>query len=81
MAAAFTRALGKKVVYNEVAPETYRGFGFPGAEDLGNLFQYKMDFEREYCASRDLQFSRSLQPKLQKFAGWLAAHQDRIQIG
>jgi hypothetical protein len=37
MAAAFTRALGQTVRYNAVTPETYRGFGFPGAEDLGNV--------------------------------------------
>src|SRR5581483_4479257 len=37
MAAAFTRALGKEVVYNSVPPEVYRAFGFPGADDLENM--------------------------------------------
>jgi len=41
MAAAFSRALGQEVRYNEVSPEVYRGFGFPGADDLGNMFQFK----------------------------------------
>jgi uncharacterized protein YbjT (DUF2867 family) len=44
MAAAFTRALGEEVRYNDVTPEDYRGFGFPGADDLGNMFQFKRDF-------------------------------------
>jgi uncharacterized protein YbjT (DUF2867 family) len=49
MAAALTKAMGEAVQYNDVPPEVYRGFGFPGAEDLGNMFQYKRDFEAEYC--------------------------------
>jgi uncharacterized protein YbjT (DUF2867 family) len=81
MAAELTKALGREVVYNAVTPAAYRAFGFPGAEDLGNMFQYKQEFEREYCASRDLQVSRTLHPKLQTFAAWLAAHQNQIPIG
>ena len=48
MAAALTKALGQEVRYNDVPPEVYRGFGFPGAEDLGNMFQFKRDFERGF---------------------------------
>src|SRR6516225_471187 len=40
MAAAFTKALGQDVSYNAISPDVYRGFGFPGAEDLGNMFQF-----------------------------------------
>ena len=29
---------------NPVAPEAYRSLGFPGAEDLGNMFQLNADF-------------------------------------
>ena len=54
MAAALGKALGKTVVYNAVPPEAYRSFGFPGADDLGNMFQFKRDFEDEYCGARDL---------------------------
>jgi uncharacterized protein YbjT (DUF2867 family) len=81
MAAELARALGQEVVYNAVTPEAYRAFGFPGAEDLGNMFQYKRDFELEYCASRDLAFSRRLNPKLQTFGQWLAANKERIPLG
>ena len=81
MAAELARALGQPVAYNAVPPEVYRGFGFPGAEDLGNMFQYKADFEAEYCGARDLGFSRSLNPQLQTFAQWLAANKERIPLG
>jgi len=81
MAAELTRALGQPVAYNAVPPEVFRGFGFPGAEDLGNMFQYKADFETDFCGARDLGFSRSLNPKLQTFAQWLGANKDKIPLG
>jgi uncharacterized protein YbjT (DUF2867 family) len=80
MAAALTRALGVEVVYRYVPPEVYRTFGFPGADDLANMFQYKRDFEREFCAARDLKVARSLVPGLQTFAQWLAAHKAQIPL-
>ena len=58
MAAGLTRALGETVIYQDVPPEVYRSFGFPGADDLGNMFQYKHDFEAEFCGARDVAFSR-----------------------
>ena len=80
MAASFTKALGREVRYNDVPPELYRSFGFPGAEDLGNMFQFKRDFESYYCGARDLAFSRSLNPALQTFDQWLAANKGRIPL-
>jgi uncharacterized protein YbjT (DUF2867 family) len=80
MAAAFTRALGQEVVYHDVTPETYRAFGFPGADDLGNMFQFKHDFEEYYCGARSLDVSRSLNPALQTFEGWLAQNKGRIPL-
>lgn len=81
MARGLTDALGQEVVYHYVPPEVFRTFGFPGADDLGNMFQYKRDFETEFCAARDVAFSRSLNPKLQTFAEWAKANKDRIPIG
>ncbi len=81
MAAALGRALGQPVAYAYVPPEVYRTFGFPGADDLGNMFQYKRDFEAEFCGARDLAFSRSLNPQLQTFAAWLEKNAARIPIG
>jgi uncharacterized protein YbjT (DUF2867 family) len=78
MAEALGRSLRQPVAYNAVPPEVYRSFGFPGADDLGNMFQYKRDFEREFCGARDLELSRSLNPELKSFAGWLQANEGRI---
>jgi uncharacterized protein YbjT (DUF2867 family) len=80
MAAALTKALGRPVRYNAVSPEAYRSFGFPGAEDLGNMFQYKRDFNDEYCAARNLDVARSLHPGLQTFAEWLSRNAGRIPL-
>ncbi len=80
MAAALTRALGRPVKYNEVSPEMYRGFGFPGADDLGNMFQFKRDFNEMYCGARDPAFARKLNPALQTFEQWLAQNASKIPL-
>jgi uncharacterized protein YbjT (DUF2867 family) len=80
MAAAFTKALGQEVRYNDVPPEVYRGFGFPGADDLGNMFQFKRDFQEVFCGARDVAFSRELNPSLQTFDVWLARNKNRIPL-
>ena len=80
MAAELGKALGQEVSYNAVTPETYRGFGFPGAEDLGNMFQFYRDFEKDVCAARNLDVSRSLNPTLQSFSVWLAKNKGRIPL-
>jgi uncharacterized protein YbjT (DUF2867 family) len=80
MAAGLTRALGEAVIYQDVPPEVYRGFGFPGADDLGNMFQFYRDFAEYFQSSRNLEFSRSLNPELQTFEQWLAANAGKIPI-
>lgn len=74
MAAGFSRLLGKPVAYNAVTPEAYRGFGFPGAEDLGNMFQFKHDFETAFRAARNVDATRKLNPALMNFEQWLSAN-------
>jgi uncharacterized protein YbjT (DUF2867 family) len=80
MAAALTRALGQEVGYNAVPAEAYRGFGFPGAEDLGNMFQFKRDFNDYFRGVRDVDFARTLNPELQTFEEWLERHKDEIPV-
>jgi uncharacterized protein YbjT (DUF2867 family) len=80
MAAAFTKALGQEVRYNDVPPEVYRTFGFPGADDVANMFQFKRDFNDVFCGARDPAFTRSLNPSLQTFEVWLADHKHRIPL-
>jgi hypothetical protein len=80
MAAALAQALGQPVAFNAVSPDVYRSFGFPGADDLGNMFQFKAETESAYCGARDLSFSRSLNPELQTFAKWLSSNKSRIPL-
>ncbi len=44
------------------------------------MFQYKRDFEKEYCDARDLVLSRSLNPEMQTFADWLSRNKSRIAM-
>ena len=81
MAAWLSRALGQEVRHQAVTPAAYRGFGFPGADDLGNMFQFNHDFSDDFCAARSVEFSRSVNPALQSFDAWLAANAKRIPIG
>jgi uncharacterized protein YbjT (DUF2867 family) len=78
MAAALSNALGEKVEYAPVTPEVYRSFGFPGAEDLGNMFQFKADFNDRYTITRPVGRSRDLYPQLQSFSDWAQSNADRI---
>jgi len=80
MAAALSKALGQPVRYNEITPEMYRGFGFPGADDLGNMFQVYRDFEKELCTTRNLDVSRSLNPELQTFEQWLGRNKNMLPL-
>jgi uncharacterized protein YbjT (DUF2867 family) len=80
MAAVFTEVLGKEVRYNSVPPDVYRGFGFPGADDLGNMFQFKRDFEEYFCGVRRPNFARSLNPSLHNFKAWLTQNKNAIPI-
>ena len=80
MASAFTTLLGEEVRYNAVEPSVYRGFGFPGADDLGNMFQFKRDFEDDFRGARPVDATRALNPKLQSFSEWLNANRERIPV-
>jgi len=71
MAESLSNALGQEVRYSEVSPEAYRSFGYPGAEEMGNMFQVKRDFEKQYCGARSIKTARSLNPELQTFDEWL----------
>ena len=80
MAAGFSKGLGREVIYNDVSPAKYRSFGFPGADDLGNMFQFKRDFNDYFCGVRNVEFSRSLNPELRTFETWLDRNKDRIPV-
>jgi uncharacterized protein YbjT (DUF2867 family) len=80
-AAAFTRALGRKVSFYDMPFDAYRALGFPGADDLGNMFQYQALFAEAFYKSRDVLLARSLNPELLSFEAWLERNKGAIPIG
>jgi uncharacterized protein YbjT (DUF2867 family) len=80
LAAGLTVALGEAVAYDAVTPEEYRALGFPGADELANMFQFKVEFEEMYCAARDLAVSWRLHPGLTSYACWLEQRAARIPV-
>ncbi|MBT8377705.1 MAG: NmrA/HSCARG family protein [Ignavibacteria bacterium] len=78
MADMFTKSLGQEVTYNDVPFDVYRGLGFPGAEDLGNMFQFFHDFENDFCGVRNVEKSKSINPSMQNFESWLEANKSKI---
>jgi hypothetical protein len=80
MAASLTKALGEEVRYNSVSPDLYRSFGFPGADELGNMFQFYHDFEEVCVSTRHVPYSRQLDPALQDFDTWLKHNAKKIPI-
>ncbi len=80
MASAMSAALGQEVRYVDVPPEVYRGFGFPGADDLGNMFQFKRDFTHDFRGARPVESARALNPELEDFKTWLGRHAREIPL-
>ena len=80
MAGAMSKAIGEEVTYHEVTPDQYRSFGFPGADDLGNMFQFYRDFDEVCNSIRDIKRSRELNPELKSFDTWLEENVSRIPL-
>ncbi|MCK9399062.1 MAG: NmrA/HSCARG family protein [Bacteroidales bacterium] len=80
MAASLSRALGQEIVYHSVPADVYRSFGFPGADEMGNMFQFKRDFEADYVGARNLDVARSLNPSLQSFDAWVDRNKAKIPL-
>jgi uncharacterized protein YbjT (DUF2867 family) len=66
------------VKYNAVDADAYRGFGFPGADEMGNMFQVYRDFEKEVLGARSAQEARKLNPALQTFEQFVAKQKNAI---
>ncbi len=80
MAEAMAQAFERPVSYYPIPFDEYRKLGFPGADDLGNMFQFKHDFEADFCGARSVELSRELNPQLQDFATWLASNKAHIPV-
>jgi uncharacterized protein YbjT (DUF2867 family) len=78
MARALGDELGESVSYFAVPFDTYRSFDFPGADDMGNMFQFYHDFNDVFTGARDVSLSRRLNPELLSFRDWLAQRGGQI---
>lgn len=79
-AAALTEALGEPVAYRPLDWDEYRALGFPGAVEMGNMFQYYAQNSAAFTGDRELARVRDLNPALQSFPDWLALHKADITV-
>lgn len=80
MAAALSQHLGRSVSFYDVPFDEYRALGFPGADDLGNMFHFQAIRGQDFLRSRSPELARELNPKLQSFDAWLNENAARIPI-
>lgn len=80
MARELSAALNRSIHYQAIPHHIYRELGFPGADDLGNMFQFFCEFENELLQLRDVAFSKQLNPDLQHFRDWLTENAARIPL-
>ena len=64
--------------YNAVDPDKYRSFGFPGADEMGNMFQVYRDFEKEVTGARSVDATRQLDPEVQSFDQFIAKNRSKL---
>ena len=77
-AAAFAKAFGEKVVFYDMPFDAYRALGFPGADDMSNMFQFQQILGEAFLRERDPAVARALNPGLITFDAWLAQNASRI---
>ena len=80
-AAAFSRHLGAPVSFYDMPFAEYRALGFPGADDMGNMFEHHAILGEEFRRYRSPEVARALNPALQSFDHWLNANASRIPRG
>jgi uncharacterized protein YbjT (DUF2867 family) len=78
-AAAFSSALGEPVTYQPHTWDAFRTFGFPGAIEFANMFQFYAEDSARFTGDRDLDLVRELNPELQSFETWLGSHADAVK--
>jgi uncharacterized protein YbjT (DUF2867 family) len=80
MSEKLSKGRGLVVKYHAVEADAYRSFGFPGADEMGNMFQVYRDFEQEVLGARSVDVTRSLNPSVQTFDQWLANNRSKIPL-
>lgn len=71
-----SRVSGMPVRYGHVPREEFAAYGFPGAEDLADMFEFYRTRVPERRA--DLARTREIYPRTQGFEEWLVRHRERF---
>jgi len=79
LAQAFADAFGEPVDYRPLTHDQLRALPIPAAAEIGNMFQFYYEAEKDFVGARDLDVVRSLNPNLQTFRGWLDAHKEQLR--
>jgi uncharacterized protein YbjT (DUF2867 family) len=76
-AAVMSNQLGREIRYTHVPREVFAALGFPGAEDLADMFE----FYRVHMPSRtsDIAHWRKAVPELQSFGTWVANNEGALR--
>ncbi len=76
-AEVMSRRTGADIRYAYVPRETFAALGFPGAEDLADMFE----FYRLHIPSRmrDIETCRAIAPELQSFETWVARNEGKLR--
>jgi uncharacterized protein YbjT (DUF2867 family) len=64
-----SHVLGTQVVYNHIPRDVFASFGFPGAAETANMFEFYHMHVPDQRAT--IEHSRALYPQLQSFESWL----------
>ena len=75
-AAILSKVLQQNVYYKYIPRDVYAGFGFPGSEELANMFEV----QRLYIKNRQLDLIESygLNPSMQRFEKWLEKNKEKF---
>jgi uncharacterized protein YbjT (DUF2867 family) len=78
MTAALSTVLGEPVAYRPPTHDQFRSLGFPGADELGNMFQYYAEFPESYLGRRSLEAAREFNPSPLSLTDFLTAHRAEL---
>ena len=78
IAATISTVVGEPVAYRPATHDQFRAFGFPGADELGNMFQYYTEFPDSYLGRRDLDIAHTFNPNWSSLRDFLAAHREEL---
>lgn len=77
IATRLTEATGETFNYVKVEPDNYRQLGFPGCQDLANMFEFKCVHNGDFCHRRHLDQSKQYyNPEV--FRDWCEANREGL---